>query len=288
MPIPPKKWNNPVITEEPVSICIDTDGSGFFTLTAVGPPGLTYQWQILSGGDWVNVTDGGSYSGATTDTLTIDPADAGLDGGQYRCVVEWNINRYNISVVVSLQVGGCTPTECACALLIPQDQPNYFDPFPSGPVFADYATAEIAIADQVYDCALISIPPNVGELTPWTLDTSTANEVTAILTKSGTSLSDNAEVTFLVSLKAGTLAVDVGYSWGEDGEPEEPLSAFSITITPVCPSEGSPFSLSDETDGFSITGSDNYTVPQDGNYLVVFNGNFDGSGDGGAPMQCWC
>ena len=143
------------------------DGTAVFSLVATGPVGLTYQWQILSGGVWTDLTDTGSYSGTATDTMTISPAGAGLDGSEYRCVVEWNINRYNISVVVSLQVGGC-PTACTCALLIPTLASPY----------SDYATAEAVLADAeaVYDC--FGYVDNTG----------LTGILTSTLTNSGTSI----------------------------------------------------------------------------------------------------
>lgn len=71
----------PSITSHPASLSACTGGNGSFTVTASGA-GLTYQWQ--KGG--VDLSNGGSISGATTNTLTI----TGLvlaDAGNYRCVV---------------------------------------------------------------------------------------------------------------------------------------------------------------------------------------------------------
>jgi hypothetical protein len=47
---------------------------------------LTYQWQLDSGSGFANITDGGVYSDATTDTLAISD-NTGLDTNEYRCVV---------------------------------------------------------------------------------------------------------------------------------------------------------------------------------------------------------
>jgi hypothetical protein len=48
---------------------------------------LTYQWEVDNGGGYANVTDDATYSGATTDTLTITTTDTSLTTFQYRCVV---------------------------------------------------------------------------------------------------------------------------------------------------------------------------------------------------------
>jgi hypothetical protein len=49
--------------------------------------GATYQWQVDNGGGYVNVTNGGVYSGATASSLTLTNAPGSLYGYKYRCVV---------------------------------------------------------------------------------------------------------------------------------------------------------------------------------------------------------
>ncbi len=46
---------------------------------------LSFQWQRLVDGNWVNVTDGGGFSGATSDTLTVSNA-TNAQAGQYRFI----------------------------------------------------------------------------------------------------------------------------------------------------------------------------------------------------------
>jgi hypothetical protein len=72
----------PVITQDPVGGCFCTDAQVTLSVTATGG-GLSYQWyrnttQALS--------DGGNISGATTDTLTINPVGSG-DAGVYHVEV---------------------------------------------------------------------------------------------------------------------------------------------------------------------------------------------------------
>ena len=78
----------PAITTQPVagSICATFNTS--FTVAATGT-NLTYQWQSSTDGGttWTNIANGGVYSGATTNTLTITAATAAMNNTCYRAVV---------------------------------------------------------------------------------------------------------------------------------------------------------------------------------------------------------
>lgn len=50
-------------------------------------PAATFQWQHDLGAGFLNITNGGQYSGATNDTLTIASTTMGNDGEQFRCIV---------------------------------------------------------------------------------------------------------------------------------------------------------------------------------------------------------
>jgi gliding motility-associated-like protein len=86
----------PVINTQPTNV-IDCENTIFtFSITASGAS--CYQWQFDTGGGmgFQNITDGGAYSGATTNTLTVTDATSEYNGNTYRCVVIGN--------------GGCTDT----------------------------------------------------------------------------------------------------------------------------------------------------------------------------------
>ena len=69
------------ITGQPGDQTVCTGGSVSFTVTASGSP--TYQWRKGT----TNLTNGGTVSGATTPTLTINPAGTGDAAANYNCVV---------------------------------------------------------------------------------------------------------------------------------------------------------------------------------------------------------
>ena len=75
-----------ITSQPPMMIVGDTGTSVMISLTATGDT-LTFQWQFAADGmTFADLADGGSISGATTDTLTINPVDAS-HVGSYRCVV---------------------------------------------------------------------------------------------------------------------------------------------------------------------------------------------------------
>lgn len=77
----------PVVTQHPISTAVCENGNTSFDVTATGS-GLTYQWMVsVGGGTYVNLTNGGVYSGVNTPTLNITVAPLSLNGNAYRCQV---------------------------------------------------------------------------------------------------------------------------------------------------------------------------------------------------------
>lgn len=78
----------PSITSNPSPVLVLSTQSANFSVTATGSPTLTYQWQKSTdgGSTWSNVTNGGSYSGATTQTLTVSSTNTGMNGNWFHCV----------------------------------------------------------------------------------------------------------------------------------------------------------------------------------------------------------
>lgn len=78
----------PVVTLNPSNVTIDAGGNTTISSAAVGNPAPTEQWQVSvdNGQNYNNITDGGVYSGATTATLIITGATAGLNEYEYRDV----------------------------------------------------------------------------------------------------------------------------------------------------------------------------------------------------------
>ncbi|MFN8242996.1 MAG: zinc-dependent metalloprotease family protein [Ferruginibacter sp.] len=77
----------PSITGQPGSPSVCAGGNTSFSISSAAATG--FQWQVSTtgaGGPWNNISNGGVYSGATTATLSITGATAGMNNYQYRCV----------------------------------------------------------------------------------------------------------------------------------------------------------------------------------------------------------
>jgi hypothetical protein len=72
----------PITVTDPSNVIVCSGEQAQFSVTATGQPTLTYQWRK----DQVNLSNGGSISGVTTPTLTINPTVIG-DAGSYDVVV---------------------------------------------------------------------------------------------------------------------------------------------------------------------------------------------------------
>ncbi|MBN8672284.1 MAG: immunoglobulin domain-containing protein, partial [Chitinophagales bacterium] len=73
----------PTITSNPSSASVCSGGNTSFTVAANNTP-TSYQWQVNTGSGYSNISNGGVYSGATSATLSITGATAGMNGYLYR------------------------------------------------------------------------------------------------------------------------------------------------------------------------------------------------------------
>lgn len=73
-----------LVKSDPVSQKLRIGGTARFTTIA---DATTYQWQRKNGSSYVNVTNGGQYSGATTKTLNISALTKTNSGMEFRCIV---------------------------------------------------------------------------------------------------------------------------------------------------------------------------------------------------------
>jgi hypothetical protein len=124
----------PAITTSPVSQTVCSASNVTFTAAATGT-GISYQWQVNNGTGFANITNGGVYSGATTNTLVITGTTVSLNSYQYRCVVS----------------GTCTPAATTAAATLTVHNPVVIATNP--------ANKEVCAGiDATFNAAGLSVP----------------------------------------------------------------------------------------------------------------------------------
>jgi hypothetical protein len=91
----------PLITMQPIRDTACVGSSAVFSLSGTGN---SHQWQVDSGGVWVNLTNGSTYTGVTTSNMTVLSVGLGANGTSFRCVVSNSCPPAIISNVVNLTV----------------------------------------------------------------------------------------------------------------------------------------------------------------------------------------
>ena len=77
----------PQATTQPANQTVDAGQTASFTAQAgIGDPAPTVQWEVNSGSGFTPLSEGPTYSGVTTDTLTINDATTAMSGNQYEAV----------------------------------------------------------------------------------------------------------------------------------------------------------------------------------------------------------
>lgn len=77
---------SPIITTNPVDATV-TIGSNAQFVALTSTPGASFQWQSDLGAGFVNINNGGQFSGTTTSTLIVSNATVANDNQQFRCVI---------------------------------------------------------------------------------------------------------------------------------------------------------------------------------------------------------
>jgi predicted secreted protein len=113
----------PALTSQPANEQVCAGGNASFP---VGVSNATsYQWQVNSGSGFVNVANNAIYSGATTATLNVTGATAGMDGYQYRAVITGacapivtsNVVTFKVSTSPVITAGPAGATKCVGELV---------------------------------------------------------------------------------------------------------------------------------------------------------------------------
>lgn len=106
----------PVVTTHPSSITVCTGTSNSMSIAATGFY-VSYQWEVSTdmGATWNDVTNGGVYAGATTNTLQFTNPTVAMDGYMYQCVVTnlCNISATSNAATLTIQAAPVISTQPA-------------------------------------------------------------------------------------------------------------------------------------------------------------------------------
>ena len=102
----------PNIVYQPNAATACTNTSANFSVTANGNT-LTYQWMENSGSGFAAISNGGMYSGATSNSLTITNPAATMNGYLYECVVSGACTPSATTSAVSMTVNSLPGTTAA-------------------------------------------------------------------------------------------------------------------------------------------------------------------------------
>jgi len=99
-----------VFTTQPASTSITCGNNATFSVAATGSL-LTYTWQYrtTATGTWIDVTNGGVFSGATTSTLTLTNVPGTFSGYQFRALMRGGCTAVDFSNPATLTVNAIVP-----------------------------------------------------------------------------------------------------------------------------------------------------------------------------------
>ncbi|MFM2360513.1 MAG: hypothetical protein RLY16_2506, partial [Bacteroidota bacterium] len=213
-----------VISTQPASVNITCSANTSFTVAATAGSTMTYQWQLRQNASslWSNVANNATFSGATTNTLSITSTPSALSGYQFRVYINATCASSDTSSIATLTINfsvqsvtiasnAASNTACAGTNVIftPTAVNTGATPFYTWYVNninmgtgATYASSTLVNGDQVKAVLLsnttgfcISNNPATSNVIPMTITATTPTSV-SIAPNTGTTICAGASVTF--------------------------------------------------------------------------------------------
>jgi len=204
----------------------------FNVATTATSSSFVYQWQFLDGTDWIDLSDGESYSGTQSQVLFVTPTDMSLNGALYRVKV-WSIDYVCETISNSAQLTTDIPAVLLSALNITEAESGAPQTIQLSLVTTPTSNVVFSLTNPDPSEAVIS--PNSFTFTP--LNYNIPQDIT--ISPQQDFIVDG-DVTFNATLAVDALATTNCYADLAD-------STISITI------------LDEDTVGFLITPIDNLT-----------------------------
>ncbi len=230
----------PLITHPaPRTVCVNANTT--FPALITPATGFTFQWKILtSSGNWVNVINNGTYSGATTATLTVNGASVAMDGSQYyleatsaTCVIRTDAAQLYVlekpaaPTVTVTQPTCTTPTgsfEITAPLSDPGDPNLTYMYSINGVTYVSGTTFNNLTPGTTYNITVKNIAGCVSNTTIKTTDAVPVAPAAPVLTATQPTCT-TATGTITVTPAAGT-----GYTYSIDGQPYQAGTSFNSVL----------------------------------------------------------
>ncbi|MEL1244741.1 T9SS type B sorting domain-containing protein [Flavobacterium sp. DGU11] len=227
----------PLITHPaPRTVCVNTNTT--FTATIIPSTGFTYQWKMLtSAGTWVNVTNNGTYSGATTATLSVNGVSIAMNNSQYyleatsaSCVIRTDAAQLFVldkpaAPTVTVTQPTCSTPTGSITITGPPDPDNNFTYSINGVNYVTGTTFNNLTPGTTYNITVRNIAGCTSNITTQAINTVPGAPVAPTLTAVQPDCTNaNGSITV-------TWPVGAGYTYSIDGGPYVAATTFS----PVAP-----------------------------------------------------
>lgn len=236
-----------VFTQQPVTDTTCAGGTASFAVASSN--GISYQWQENTGSGFTNITNNATYSGATTNTLTISNTPVGNNGYTYRCNV--------------IAMATCPPTPSTVVTLVVNPNPSSVIT-PGGPTtFCTGGSVTLSVptgSNLGYQWKLGG--SNISGATNTSHTTSTSGNYTVTVSNTVTGCS---------STTATPVTVTVGTAPTAAITPAGPVSVCQGATTTLSAGSGTGLTYQWQLNGGNISGATNntYAAGTAGNYTVV-------------------
>jgi hypothetical protein len=89
-------------SDKTVSVGASTTMTAVINNTDEIPDNITYQWQVLNGGTWTNLSNNANYSNVTSSTLNINNIPANFHNNQYRVVANSSFHTCSFQTISNI------------------------------------------------------------------------------------------------------------------------------------------------------------------------------------------